>query len=268
MQDPQLRRYKVVMLDEAHERSIHTDILFGLLKKACSMRPDLMVLITSATLDTDKFVEYFDGAPALHIPGRVFPVDLYHSKLAISMTASGPATNAYVQAAAETALQIHDNHDPSSGHILVFLTGQDEIDRCCRLLAEGVSSEDNERDQSQRGPRSRADGRPIGDLLIIPLHGSLSAEQQRAAFLKAPQGVRKCIVCTNIAETSVTVPHVRYVVDAGYVKQKAYDPDRHLESLVVVPVSQVAAQQRAGRAGRTGKAKSLFIVLIICFQLF
>ena len=126
------------MLDEAHERSIQTDILFGLLKTACSRRRDLKVLITSATLDTEKFVKYFKDAPVLRIPGRVYPVSLYHSKLAMAMTAHGPATNAYVRNAAETALQIHCSHESASGHILVFLTGQDEIEQCCTYIREEV----------------------------------------------------------------------------------------------------------------------------------
>lgn len=100
-------------------------------------------------------------------------------------------------------------------------------------------------------------------MLVVPLHSTLPMEQQRLAFAKMPDFVRKCVVATNIAETSITVPHVRYVVDCGYVKQKTYDPSRRLESLVVVPVSQTAAQQRAGRAGRTGESSLLIVTFVV-----
>lgn len=248
LSDPLLNDYQVIMLDEAHERSVQTDILFSLLKAACSKRSDLKVLVTSATLDTRKFSAYFGGCPVMDVAGRTYPVDLYHSKLRQVMTASGPSNNSYVQAAVDVVMSIHNKEE--DGHILVFLTGQEEIDRACHLLRVKCQEEPQLKDRPQ--------------LIVLPLHASLSTEAQKKVFKKADQlaqstssdssrSARKCIVATNIAETSITIPHIRFVVDSGYVKQKAFDPVRKIEALIVVPVSKVSAQQRAGRAGRTGR---------------
>lgn len=252
LKDPSVSKYGVIMLDEAHERSINTDILFGLVKVACTKRDDLRIIITSATLNTLKFGDYFMNAPILQIPGRIFPVDIYHSKLKQIMTISGPSNLEYVEAAAELALNIHMTED--EGHILIFLTGQDEIRKVCSII-----------EAKCKCPES---------LVALPLYSMLSTSIQQQIFKKFNRNsaidfpnklvsanyVRKIIVSTNIAETSITVPNVRFVIDSGYVKQKTYDPDRHIESLIVVPISQVAAKQRAGRAGRTSSGK--------CFRLY
>ncbi len=156
------------------------------------------------------------------------------------MTRTGPSSSAYVQSLVEVALKIHRTQ--GEGHILAFLTGQDEIENACAQLKNQVAA----LQQQQQQP-------PLDfELLIVPLYGALTAEQQIRAFKPVPPHVRKCIVATNIAETSVTVPGVRFVIDPGFVKQKTYNPEKRMESLVVVPISQVAAEQRAGRAGRTG----------------
>ena len=157
------------------------------------------------------------------------------------MTASGPASSAYIKAAADIVLRIHEDEDEVDGHILVFLTGQDEIEKCCAMIREAL--------EEREGRRERP------SLMVLPLYAALASDVQKSVFRKVEGGVRKVVVATNIAETSVTVPHVRYVVDTGYVKQKVYDPSRHMESLVVVPISQVSAEQRAGRAGRTASGK-------------
>jgi ATP-dependent RNA helicase DHX8/PRP22 len=252
--DPTLSAYSIVILDEAHERSIHTDILFALTKAAVKQRNgELKVIITSATLDVQKFRSYFDDCPVLAVPGRVFAVDIFHSKNKQIMTAQGPVSTGYVQGAVEVALQIHNNRESEDGHILIFLTGSEEIEDACSRL------------------RSAATEIMVGStrtqLLVLPLYASLPPEAQRRAFMKLETKpgfyVRKCVVATNIAETSVTVPHVRYVIDSGYVKQKTFDPTRRIESLTIVPVSQVSAQQRAGRAGRTcGYLVTLYLKMV------
>ena len=262
LQDATLSRYAVVMLDEAHERSLSTDILLGLVKAACQRRPELRVVVTSATLDSDKMSHYFDGCPVLNIPGRVFPVDIYHSKMTQTMTAAGPSSSAYVEAAVDTIMKIHGNPNQDHGHILVFLTGSDEIERACRMIRARLADAPHDNDV---------------DLVVLPLYASLPTEAQQSVFRKpqtsgrrdgdgAERFVRKCIVATNIAETSITVPNVRFVVDSGFVKQKTYDPARHLESLVVVPISRVAAAQRAGRAGRTAPGQCYRMYSSACLQ--
>lgn len=223
--------------------------MFGLIKSVCLIRSDIKVLVTSATLNEDKFSKYFNNAPIIHIPGRIFPVDIFHSKIRQVMTTSGPASLSYVNDAVELVLQIHETEN-EDGHILVFLTGQDEIDRACSMINN-----------------SQCDG-----LVVLPLYSTLSNASQLDIFKKISypnnpnKFVRKCIVATNIAETSITVPNIRFVIDCGYVKQKAYDPTRHMESLIVVPISQVSSQQRAGRAGRTGPGKCYRLYSSDCYQ--
>ena len=230
--DPNLKNYDVIMLDEAHERSIHTDILFGLIKAACSNRSDLKVIIASATLDAEKFSSYFNNCPVLNVPGRIFPVDIYHSTMKQIMTTTGPASsNTYVSAAVDAVLKIHSKEE--DGHILLFLTGQDEIEQACSMLRSQLAEDSN---RSRNGFK----------LSILPLYASLSLDAQKAVFVKSPVGqsgqrIRKCVIATNIAETSITVPDVRYVIDSGYVKQKVYDPLKHMESLIVVPISKVCS---------------------------
>ncbi|KAH9932076.1 P-loop containing nucleoside triphosphate hydrolase protein [Epithele typhae] len=226
--DPDVSQYSVVMLDEAHERTIATDVLFGLLKKAIKRRPDLKLIVTSATLDAEKFSKYFYGCPIFTIPGRTYPVEVLYTK--------EPETD-YLDASLITVMQIHLSEPP--GDVLLFLTGQEEIDTSCEILYE----------------RMKALGPKVPELIILPIYSALPSEVQSRVFEPTPPGARKVVVATNVAETSLTIPGIYYVIDPGFSKQNAYDPRLGMDSLVVMPISQAQARQRAGRAGRTGPGK-------------
>ncbi|KAK1915748.1 DEAH-box ATP-dependent RNA helicase prp43 [Pyrenophora teres f. teres] len=242
MNDHNLTRYSTIILDEAHERTLATDILMGLLKEVVLRRPDLKLIIMSATLDATKFQKYFHNAPLLAVPGRTHPVEVFYT----------PAPERdYVEAALRTVLQIHATEP--EGDILLFLTGEEEIEDACRKI--NLEAQD----------LSREGG--AGPLVVYPLYGTLPPAQQQKIFNPAPPPAtpggrpgRKCIVSTNIAETSLTIDGIVYVVDPGFSKQKVYNPRIRVESLLVSPISKASAQQRAGRAGRTRPGK--------CFRLY
>ncbi|KAJ6825484.1 pre-mRNA-splicing factor ATP-dependent RNA helicase DEAH10 [Iris pallida] len=271
--DPFLSRYSIVIVDEAHERTVHTDVLLGLLKnvqharsqsmvkqqnfdrlngdslvsdkeaktqsigglKACqhAKHTPLKLVIMSASLDARGFSEYFGGAKAVHIEGRQYPVDIlytYH-----------PEPD-YLEATLITIFQIHLEEGP--GDILAFLTGQEEIESVERLVHEHA--------------RQLPEG--CQKVLTVPIYSSLPSEQQMNVFKPAPPGHRKVILATNIAETSLTIPGIKYVIDPGLVKARSYNHITGMESLIIIPISKAQALQRSGRAGREGPGK--------CFRLY
>ncbi len=232
--EPDLSSYSCMIIDEAHERTLHSDILFGLVKDIVRFRNDLKLIISSATMDAEKFSKYFDDASIFMIPGRMFPVDIFYTK--------SPEAD-YVDAAVVTVLQIHVSQ-PLGGDILVFLTGQEEIETAAEILTQ----------------RTRNLGSRINELMICPVYANLPSEQQAKIFEKTPKRARKVVLATNIAETSLTIDGICYVIDTGFNKQKSFNARSGMESLVVTPVSQAASNQRAGRAGRTQPGK--------CFRLF
>ncbi|KAL3644364.1 hypothetical protein CASFOL_012296 [Castilleja foliolosa] len=226
--DEDLSQYSVIMLDEAHERTIHTDVLFGLLKQLIKRRPDLHLIVTSATLDAEKFSGYFFNCNIFTIPGRTFPVEILYTKQ--------PESD-YLDSSLITVSQIHLTEP--EGDILLFLTGQEEIDYACQCLYE----------------RMKGLGKNVPELIILPVYSSQPSEMQSRIFDPAPPGKRKVVVATNIAEASLTIDGIFYVIDPGFGKQNVYNPKQGLDSLVITPISQASAKQRAGRAGRTGPGK-------------
>eukprot|EP00730_Choanoeca_flexa_P019311 TRINITY_DN9428_c0_g1_i1.p1 TRINITY_DN9428_c0_g1~~TRINITY_DN9428_c0_g1_i1.p1 ORF type:complete len:1047 (+),score=367.15 TRINITY_DN9428_c0_g1_i1:142-3282(+) len=237
--EPDLASYNVMMIDEAHERTLHTDILFGLVKDIARFRSDLKLLISSATMDAEKFSAYFDDAPVFRIPGRRFPVDIFYSK--------APEAD-YLDAAVVTILQIHLSQP--LGDILVFFTGQEEIEAAQEQLEE----------------KTRKLGSKINELIVLPIYANLPSDMQAKIFEPTPPGARKVVLATNIAETSLTIDNIIYVVDPGFSKQKSYNPRTGMESLLVTPCSQASANQRSGRAGRVAAGKCFRLYTAIAYQ--
>lgn len=233
-----LDKYSCVIMDEAHERALNTDVLMGLFKKMLARRRDLKLIVTSATMNSKRFSDFYGGAPEFFIPGRTFPVDVMFHR--------SPVED-YVDQAVQQVLAIHVAMGP--GDILVFMTGQEDIEVTCELVQERLNALNDP-------PK----------LSILPIYSQMPADLQAKIFDKAAPGVRKVIVATNIAETSLTVDGIMYVVDAGYSKLKVYNPRMGMDTLQITPISQANASQRSGRAGRTGPGKAFHLFTEAAFK--
>eukprot|EP01134_Creolimax_fragrantissima_P003107 CFRG3107T1 len=237
--DPALSNYKVVVMDEVHERNINCDFLLGVMKSLLYSRPDLKFVIMSATINVTLFSKYFDNAPIVQVPGRLHPIEVHYLPTQDSNTQTTDRLDAtpYVR-----VLQMIDMNYPQSdrGDVLVFLSGKAEI----QTIAEALNT------YAKKAKR----------WIILTLHSALDHSQQDKVFNIAPEGVRKCILSTNIAETSVTIDGIRFVVDSGKVKEMGHDEQTKMNRLQERWISRASAEQRKGRAGRTGPG--------ICYRLY
>ncbi|CAN8236817.1 unnamed protein product [Cochlearia groenlandica] len=223
IKDRSLSGVSCVIIDEAHERSLNTDLLLALLKELLCKRVDLRLVIMSATADPYKLSNYFFGCGILRVTGRNFPVKVVYSPSDAKGTSFVGPVASYVDDVVKMALKVHQTE--KEGTILAFLTSRAEVERACEKFVASSS-------------------------VALPLHGKLSSEEQFRVFMNYP-GRRKVIFATNIAETSLTIPGVKYVIDSGMVKESKYEPNTGMSILKVCWVSQSSAEQRSGRAGRT-----------------
>lgn len=225
--DPTFSKYSCLIVDEAHERSLSTDLLLAFIKKCLPKRPDLKVIITSATIDPEIFDNYFGGGcPIIKVPGRTYPVDIIWNPL---KSDKSPLQSNYISDAVNIACQLHESEP--AGDILIFLTSAAEIEKACQSTTNRV-------------------GRSA---IVLPLHGKLPPGEQQKVFQE--DDLRKIVFATNVAETSVTIPGVKYIIDTGLAKELCFDPTKNMNSLEVRIISKSSAEQRKGRAGRISAGK-------------
>ena len=253
--DANLERYGVVMIDEAHERTLQTDFLLGVLKRTQerrrASRKPLKLVIMSATLEADSFSTFFGGAPVVYSRGRKFPVETFYTE---------EPEDDYLDAALCAVCQI--NESEPEGDVLVFLPGQEEIESLGRLLRARAGARTPNAAKETKGSEDAEprENKAVPALRVALLFAAMPPEEQMRAFEPAPPGTRKVVLATNIAETSLTINGIRYVVDTGLTKRRVYHPRSGVDELVVAPVAVSQATQRAGRAGREGPGK--------CFRLY
>lgn len=227
--DPWLSKYSVLMIDEAHERSLNIDFVLGLVKRVLKERKDFHVIVSSATMNTQVFSEYFDNAPIVSIDTVTYPVSLIYDPIpGGSTTATEAGSEAILSKISNTVERVLDNGD--DGGILIFLPGEKIIKDCCNRLSHM--------------PYARK-------LHILPLYGRLPKEEQERVFEEPPEGRKKVVISTNIAETSVTISDITTVIDSGLAKLNFYSPRTFTSSLIETSVSKASSNQRKGRAGRT-----------------
>jgi len=236
--DPWLSAYDTLIIDEAHERSLNIDFLLGYLKRLAVKRPELKIIVTSATIDTARFAEHFGNAPVISVEGRAYPVELRWRPVEEAAARRNQRSGDMQQGSAEHIATVLDEitHDDPRGDVLVFLPGEREIRDAHLLLSR----------------------RQYRETEILPLYARLSAGDQDRVFKPGPK--RRVVLATNVAETSLTVPRIRYVIDSGTARVKRYSQRSQLERLHVEPVAQAAADQRKGRCGRVGPG--------ICYRLY
>lgn len=240
--DPYLNKYDTLIIDEAHERSLNIDFLLGYLKQLLPRRPDLKLIITSATIDLQKFSEHFDNAPIIEVSGRTFPVEVWYRPLFERVSDEDDSDkeqdiySAMVDAVHEIELHEKTGSGARGGDILIFLSGEREIREAAEALRKAQ----------------------FAHMEVVPFYARLSLAEQQKVF--APHTGRRIVLATNVAETSITVPGIRYVIDPGFARISRYSYRTKVQRLPIEPVSQASANQRKGRCGRVAEG--------ICIRLY